>query len=280
MPSSLLGKAAQWYGKRGYPVFPLHSAAGGRCSCGSAGCDAPGKHPRISRWPQQASTAAPMIFTWWHRWPDANIALVTGEVSHLVVLDVDPRHGGDAAIDEVQSRFAPLPVTVTARTGGGGWHHFFQHPGPRVPNSSGLLGPGLDVRGDGGYIVAPPSLHASGASYDWDSARHPATTEIAPLPTWLLALLVSSPRPKAPLDPRSPLADVVLKGAGEGQRNTSLARLAGHLLRHRVDPYVTLGLLQSWSQANCRPPLTEEEIQRTLDSIACSEARRRGGLHG
>ncbi|MGC8724842.1 MAG: bifunctional DNA primase/polymerase [Acidobacteriota bacterium] len=277
MSPSDLGRAAVWYGQKGYPLFPLHAAAGGRCSCGIGSCEAPGKHPRIARWPQQATTAVALIRAWWHRWPEANIALVTGEASGFVVLDVDPRHGGELALTELQGRFGEWPATVTARTGGGGWHFFFRHPGVRVPNSSGLLGPGLDVRGDGGYVVAPPSLHASGYRYAWDGPRHPATTEIAPLPTWLLALLVSPPRPKAALGPKSPLADVVLNGVGEGRRNTSLARLAGHLLRRRVEPFVTLGLLRTWNLQSCRPPLAEEELARTIESIADSERRRRRG---
>ncbi len=277
MASSRVSKAAAWYGQRGYPIFPLHGAEAGRCSCGSAGCDAPGKHPRLSHWPQQATSEAPMIHAWWHRWPEANIGLVTGEASGLVVLDVDPRHGGEAALETLESRFGGLPVTVTAQTGGGGRHLVFRHPGIRVPNSAGLLGPGLDMRGDGGYIVAPPSLHASGCRYAWDGAKHPAHLEPAPLPDWLLKQLKGPPGHSSLQVPRSPLGALVLAGAREGQRNTSLTRLAGHLLRHRVDPFVTAGLLKSWNLQSCQPPLAEEELIRTLESIAAAERRQRRG---
>jgi putative DNA primase/helicase len=91
-------KAAEWYGQRGYPVFPLHTIEGGRCSCGSSSCETPGKHPRIVQWPENATAQSGMIKTWWDRWPEANIGLVTGEASGLVVLDVDPRHGGHVGI--------------------------------------------------------------------------------------------------------------------------------------------------------------------------------------
>jgi len=217
-----------------------------------------------------------MIRSWWVRWPEANIGLVTGEVSGLVVLDVDPRHGGSVALEELEKQFGELPATVTAETGSGGRHLIFRHPGKRVPNSAGSLGPGLDVRGDGGYIVAPPSLHASGRRYTWDGAYHLMHLEPAPMPDWLMDRVTRPDKGVLTPFPKSPLSTLVLTGVREGQRNSSLARLAGHLFRHRVDPYVSLGLLKSWNESNCNPPLTESEMMRTIESIAGAELRRRG----
>ncbi len=271
-----MGKAAEWYGQRSYPVFPLHSAEGERCSCGSPACETPGKHPRIVQWPENATTRPGVIRIWWARWPEANIGLVTGEASRLVVLDVDPRHGGHVAIDELEHRFGPLPATVEAQTGSGGRHLLFKHPGQRIPNSAGLLGPGLDVRGDGGYIVVPPSLHASGRRYAWDGARHPAHMEPAPMPAWLAERLTRPEKSTGVSTPITSISNLVITEVPEGQRNSTLARLAGHLLRHRVDPYLTLGLLRSWNQLSCQPPLTEAEMTRTINSIAGAELRRRG----
>lgn len=272
-----MGKAAEWYGLKGYPIFPLHSADGGRCSCGRAACEAPGKHPRIVQWPGNATTLKEMIRSWWRRWPEANIGLVTGEPSGLVVLDVDPRHGGQVSLDELEGRFGELPASAEVETGGGGRHLLFKHPGHSIPNSAGVLGPGLDVRGDGGYIVAPPSMHASGRTYAWNEARHLAHLEPAPLPDWLAARLSSGKQQAGTERPKTSISDLVLTGVREGQRNSSLARLAGHLFRHRVDPYVTLGLLRSWNQQSCQPPLTDAEMMRTIDSIAGAELRRRRG---
>lgn len=272
-----MGKAAEWYGQKGYPIFPLHSAEGGRCSCGRAACESPGKHPRIVLWPENATAFKEMIRSWWRRWPEANIGLVTGEPSGLVVLDVDPRHGGEASLDELERRFGELPPTAEAMTGGGGRHLLFRHPGHPVPNSAGALGPGLDVRGDGGYIVAPPSIHASGLMYAWNETRHLAHMEPAPLPPWLVARLSSGPQQTGTERPKTSISDLVITGVREGQRNSSLARLAGHLFRHRVDPYVTLGLLRSWNQQSCQPPLTDVEMMKTIDSIAGAELRRRRG---
>ncbi len=273
-----LGKAAEWYGAKGYPVFPLHSADGGRCSCGNAACEAPGKHPRIMQWPESATTAEAFIKAWWRRWPEANIGLVTGAPSRLVVLDVDPRHGGQVSLDELESAYGSLPVAPEAETGGGGRHVFFKHPEFHVPNSAGTLGAGLDVRGDGGYIVAPPSIHASGRPYAWEGSHHLAHVEPAPLPTWLVERLTSTqPKVRTGKGSTTSLIELVICRVPEGQRNTTLARLAGHLFRHRVDPYVAFGLLRSWNQQSCQPPLTEAEMMRTIDSIAGAELRRRRG---
>ena len=273
-----LAKAAEWYGQEGYPVFPLHSAERGRCSCASATCEAPGKHPRICRWPESATTAPALIRAWWRRWPEANIGLVTGAPSGLIVLDIDPRHGGQVSLEELESMLGPLPVTPEVETGGGGRHLYFRHPGSHVPNSAGILGPGLDVRGDGGYIVAPPSLHASGRTYAWEGTHHLAHLEPPSVPAWLLQRLSpSQPKARPVTHPKTSISDLVITGVKEGQRNSSLARLAGHLLRQRVDPYVALGLLRSWNQQSCQPPLAEAEIMRTIDSIAGAELRRRRG---
>ena len=156
MPQSRMGKAAQWYGQKGVSRLSAPYHQGGRCSCSSPTCETPGKHPRILQWPENATTRPGMIRSWWGRWPEANIGLVTGEASRLVVLDVDPRHGGHVGLEELERQFGPLPATVEAQTGSGGRHLLFKHPGQRVSNSAGILGPGLDVRGDGGYIVVPP----------------------------------------------------------------------------------------------------------------------------
>ncbi len=149
-----LGHAALAYAARGWPVFPCQ-----------------GKIPRTPHGFQDATTDGTQIRQWWARWLDATIGVPTGVASGLVVLDIDPRHGGEESLATLIAAHGPLPETVESRTGGGGRHLFFQHPGGYVPNSSGRLGPGLDIRGDGGYVIVPPSLHASGQRYEW--TRHP-----------------------------------------------------------------------------------------------------------
>jgi hypothetical protein len=160
-------EAALEYGRRGFAVFPGHSLArSGSCTCGRPNCASPGKHPRIKEWQLKASTDPLVISEWWRRWPDANVCIATGAISGVIVIDVDPRHGGNESLAALERDCGPLPATVTSKTGGGGSHLFFQHPGHDVPNRTNVL-PGIDVRGDGGFVVAPPSAHASGREYTW-----------------------------------------------------------------------------------------------------------------
>jgi len=131
---------------------------------------------------------------------------MTGAVSGIVVIDVDPRHGGDATLADLEDAYGPLPVTLTAVTGGGGLHIVFAHPGFRVTNvqadAGRKLGPGLDVRGDGGQIAVAPTVHASGRRYRWTNWG----VEPAPMPAWLAERL------RPPLPPVRESAPVRVTG--------------------------------------------------------------------
>jgi hypothetical protein len=166
-------EAALGYAARGCPVLPVR-----------------GKVPRTSHGVRDASADAGVIRGWWRGWPDAGVGIATGCASRLVVLDVDPRHGGDDSLRELAARIGGLTDTVTCLTGGGGTHFYYRHPGGRdVPCRVALGGhAGLDLRGDGGYVVAPPSLHASGRTYEWDALAHVEDVPLAPCPGALLTL--------------------------------------------------------------------------------------------
>ena len=112
-----------------------------------------------------ATTDAVTIAGWWTQYPDANVGIATGAASGVVVVDVDGE-AGEAAL----AQYGPLPATVESRTGKG--RHLL-YTGSDVRNSAGKLGPQLDVRGDGGYIVAPPSIHPNGHAYRWATAGTP-----------------------------------------------------------------------------------------------------------
>lgn len=227
--------AALAYAERGWLVFPCHSAGEAGCSCRRPDCSSPGKHPRISGGLRNASSDQAVIRRWWTRWPNANVAVRTGEVSGVVVLDIDPDHGGDDALAQLVRRHEPLPAGPAVRTGSGGLHLYFEHPGPAVRNSAGSLGPGIDVRGDGGYVIAPPSRHASGASYEWQT-----TGALPALPEWLLAAMHRAepalPRSRGPIRlshaisawARAALDDEAnrVRTASEGTRNSTLNRAA------------------------------------------------------
>ena len=198
--------AALIYARRGWPVFPCQSpSSAGGCSCHHDDCASPAKHPRIQGGLRAATTEEAQLRQWWARWPDANVAVRTGTVSGLVVLDVDPDHGGDDSLERLLDRFGPLPDGRLVRTGSGGRHFYFAHPGGTVRNDTGRrLGPGLDVRGDGGYVIAPPSRHASGESYVLEASGQ----TIPELPGWLIELLRPPPTPKRhPVRPSSYLAN-------------------------------------------------------------------------
>lgn len=211
--------AALSYAARGWRVFPLHSPTrSGGCTCGQADCISDpnkiGKHPRTLHGLKDASKASSVLRIWWgHQWRRANIAIATGKRSGLVVLDVDPRHDGIRSLALIQEQFGPLAETLKVATGGGGEHWYYQHPGGDLLMRTGarVAGlEGLDVRGDGGYVVAPPSWHASGARYDWVDE----STPIAPLPEWMLELLMKLPEP--PVETRPQLRSV--GGRADGQR--------------------------------------------------------------
>jgi hypothetical protein len=140
------------------------------------------------------------VLVWFDAVPTRNVAVATGAVSALVVLDVDP--GGAATLARLQEEHGPLPRTLSSLTPRGGVHGFYRHPGRPVPCSASKLGPNLDVRADGGYVLVPPSV-VDGTPYRWRSEPWPAPT-IAELPAaWLdlLAAEVDPPRPARRVTP-------------------------------------------------------------------------------
>ena len=170
------------YADHGWPVLPVHTPRVSGCSCPAVDCGSPGKHPRTARGVHDASTDADRIRTWWQRWPDANVAVATGAASGLLVVDVD-LPDGPASLARLVADRGPLPATCEQRTGSGGRQLLFVHPGEPVGNRARLQ-PGIDVRGDGGYIVVPPSAHPSGHRYRWLGRTPPADP-----PGWLMGLL-------------------------------------------------------------------------------------------
>jgi hypothetical protein len=252
---------ARRYLARGWSVLPLRALD---------------KRPLIVWEPLQSSRpSAEQVADWFSRWPDANIGIVTGEISNLIVLDIDPKHGGDASLDRLERQFGPLPATIEVTTGGDGRHFYFAHPGGVLRSRTGLA-QGIDLRGDGGYIVAPPSTHPSGRPYVWAAGRSPEEIALAALPRWIL-------RPSGVPRARRTLADwrrLVHEGVPEGQRNSTIAALAGHLLWHQVDPEVVLEMLLSWNRMRCRPPLDDAEVAQVVANIVRLHFNEQAGAAG
>lgn len=162
-----LRSAALTYTGRGWAVIPLHHITdNGTCSCHSAPCATPGKHPIHSNWQHRGSTSAADIYEWWNQHPHANIGIVTGIASGIWTLDVDPAKGGLTSLISLIEEHGPMPPARKHETGSAGLHYIFRIPpgNTTIPTTAGTLGQGLDTRGDGnGMIVAPPSVSSTGA---------------------------------------------------------------------------------------------------------------------
>lgn len=259
-PSPLL-EAALAYVRQGWLVIPLHSAHEGHCSCGRAACTSIGKHPRTVHGLKDATMDGAKIRDWWTAWPDANVGIVTGTQSGLIVLDIDPRNGGDDSLTDLERAHGSLPRTIESLTGGGGQHFFFQHPGGSIKSKP--TAEGVDVKANGGYVVAPPSSHQSGEPYRWESAGHPEDVPLVALPSWLCAQLTQGLEPDSQLSV-GPSSETIRPG----QRNRTLARLAGAMRRHGADQATILESLRSHNRQHCDPPLPEQEVNQIAGSIA------------
>lgn len=233
-------------------------------------CRARRKEPATLHGCKDATTDTSKIRDWWQAQPDLNVAVATGAISNIFVLDIDGLDS-ECALRKLESMHGSLPQTVESLTARGR-HIWFKHPGALIANSTAKIAPGIDVRGDGGYILSPPSVHPSGRVYAWsvDSAA-----AFADAPGWLLHA-VSTPASKINMATTPPEQwRELVKGVVEGTRDSTTAKLAGYLLRRSVDPFVVLELLQGWNTTRCAPPLPESDIERIVDSIAGKELKRR-----
>jgi hypothetical protein len=282
---------------RGFAVFPVNWPIehGGklRCSCGSDSRGRPcgknaAKHPYGKLAPnglRSATTESGIAKHWWgHQAPQANLGLVT---ERLVVIDVDPRHGGDESFAALE-REHEFPPTWRVLTGGGGEHIVFACP-DRVEISCVIaenmtdppLGPGIDIRARGGYIVAPPSRHISGRAYAWSVDHHPQDTPPAPAPDWLIerltarstAATTADGTPTAESMASDEWAQLTRQSVSE-YRDMAATRIAGHLFRHSCDYQLVLGLLHAWNSSRCKPPLGYHELENIVGRIATREAER------
>jgi hypothetical protein len=270
--------AARYYALQlGGAVFPLRPG---------------GKTPITPQGFKDATNRELDICRWWKDEPAANVGMPMGEASGLFALDVDPRHGGLETLAALQREYGELPPTRMARTGGGGFHLYFRWQ-PGLGNTTGRLGPGLDTRGEGGYVVLPPSVLASGGRYEWMNELEPAEP-----PAWLLELLAKPLRPPSrpggvvrsvgeaaeafvegaqDSDPRRSRAAETLigraSGLAEGERNSGAFKLAAALREVAAteevwDAYKArlLRVLPYGPSANGGPPFTESEAERTIAS--------------
>lgn len=233
---------ALYYATRGWPIFPL--VPRGRTPViprrmGGRGC-------------HDATTLAAQIEEWWSCWPKANIGLATGSKSGLGVVDIDVKNGkpGMASMASIN-----LPLTLTVRTPTGGLHLYYKMPPLLSLGCRTDLLPGIDWRGNGGYVVAAGSVTRAGA---YEIIRREPIVE---LPATLIAL-IRRRRPRATTN-----TDGVTVIA-EGTRDDTLARIAGSLRRYGIGEPAIYRSLQAVNADHCRPPLEDDHLKRIAHSIA------------
>ena len=251
-PATLL-KAALAVARNGKPVFP---------------CKPGGKEPLTRRGHIDATTDPRKIHMWWKRWPNANIAVPTGGRSGVLVVDVDH----PASLDALEAKHGKFSETRTHSTGSGGMHLIFAYPeGSGIRNSAGKLGEGLDVRGEGGYIIVPPS-RTTGPYGVLDALP------LADTPPWLIEILTEPQRTAGKVRMIHTAPSVGADGAPilQGSRDDTLARIAGRLhdgTRSLDD--LTAELLEI-NARRCEPPLPDQQVVKVARSIHGREPCRAG----
>ena len=225
-----------------------------------------GKVPLTAHGFKDATTDLAQIRRWWTDSPDANIGTPT---EHLGVLDIDPESGGKES--DLEAEFGLLPATWRNLTGGGGLHLIFTAPPMGCPSRVAWRR-GVDVRGVGGYIIIPPSVHPeTGRRYAWEVCFSPDDIPLAPLPAALARLLGAPAGPKALPEgegsPKGAAWRLLLGAIPAGQRNAGLTRIGGWLRLYHPLPVVR-ALLLAVNDARCRPPLEVAEVDRIAASVA------------
>ena len=268
-PNELAAAAVNYASINEWAVFPVHSIRDGACTCNQSDCGSPGKHPRTPRGLNDATKDQQVIKGWWHQWPDSNIGVRTGQASGIMAVDLDVKDNSNGITNwyDLLDFHGPAS-TMTAFTGGGGQHWIYKLPADvEVRNDAGTkLAQGIDVRGDGGYIVVSPSIHLSGDTYSWED-----NTPAVLAPEWLITKC-ATPVTKAtetierPAGGYEPWVTEALQGVGESYRNQTAARLVGYFHKSGVAEDIIQAVLTPFAEA-CNPPMDIRELRRTVASV-------------
>ena len=255
---------AQYYISRGWRVFPLRPADKIPFSNQALGLDkdSPGGCLIATTDPEQ-------VQAWWTKYPNANIGIATGKASNLVVVDVDVKSGGEESLLALKAEYGTeFTDTIQAMTGGGGRHLLYAYPAwAEIHNSASKLAMGIDVRGEGGYIAAPPSMHPSGRAYQWDYAARPSQTPLAVMPDWMVEKLHTLPG-QATIEQTNEEGEII-----EGSRNHALASFAGSMRRRGMAFEAILAALKVENEQKCKPPLAEPEVITIAKSVTRYEPK-------
>lgn len=233
----------------GWNVLPVQSPESGN-----------GKIPLIKDWTNQATTDKSIICQWWDIYKNPNIGVLTGNKSNLIVLDIDKKNNGFDSLEELCGLKGNLPITCKSITGGGGIHLFFRDENNSIHSNAGLLGSGIDIRGEGGQIILPPSKHISGNAYYWEEGKSPFDISLASMPDWIIEKL------KGPVNHK--VVEISsMDMISEGMRNSTLFRCASALRAQGMNESLVFSFLSVMNQQKCRHPLPENEIHSISKSI-------------
>ena len=255
---------ALYYASIGLSVIPVHGIIDGVCTCGKATCSKPGKHPRIKwRVAHDKALTEAELKALWERLPKSNVGIVTGSISGIAVIDVDGQEGVES-LKEIGLDIPEMPRTPTSMTGGGGYHLIYKMPkDSSLKNVVGLL-KNVDIRAEGGMIIAPPSLHISGAKYAWVDGR--SFEDIQPVDFDFSILVQEKKAKKTKKRSKSNWFEAYLNGVSDGERNASATRLAGRYFALGMTKVEVQFMLSAWNILNS-PPSEPQEISRIVESI-------------
>lgn len=254
----------------GLKYIPLYGIDNnGLCQCGKPSCITPvdgkpsksmGKHPRMMNWQQHATSDIEQIKQWMVQYPGCNWGIQTGKPGGISVIDIDITNNGVENIKQWQADNQSLPQTFMVITGSGGYHYYYEY-NEALPHGVGVVCDGVDIRNDGGYVVAPPSKSYTGGDYVRSGGIHSSLCKFSMFPTKLVDAFAGNTRrgTGGTLD----ITEVIK----EGGRNDRLASVAGKLLSKGFSPEETLHLALGWNHESCVPPLPEDEVIRTVTSI-------------
>lgn len=264
------------YASQCIQVFACHHPVGNSCSCGKEGCRNVGKHPATPNGFKDATGDPVKLREMWKRLPEANIGTPTGYTNGFDVLDIDTKLDGFEALLALEAEHGRLPETRRARTGSGGEHILFTHTQGLLNNNNGKLGKGVDFKTEGGYIIAAPSRHISGGSYEWLN-----DAPIVPPPPWLVTKLrgiaVTNTAERI-VDKNPNFWHEYICGTTDPPRHEVLLRVASHLLgsRSSVDPYLAAALVHAFNQQHCQPPKEVEEVDGIIRWVLKKRLNSRG----
>lgn len=255
-----------YFSELGLALFPVHGTTRlHRCTCRKVNCKSPGKHPIFKNWQEKATSDVDKLMSYFTKANEVNVAILTGHRSGVFVLDVDPRHNGDVSLSNLEERHSWENKGLEIQTGGGGVHLVFKLSEFDKIGCHTNLWEGLDIKGNGGFVVTAPSRHISGGKYEIskDESGNPGSLELSP--PWLQEKIRKEKRQNKYNKANWP--KFFTTPIIEGNRDTSLTKLVGHLVGKGVNRSIISELLHSYNQSSVIPPVSKSQVDKIIHSI-------------